>query len=82
VGGNRNNQWEWDGNGNENKAKPGSGNGNENEPLGMGGNGIKKSFPLISNLNAHWNMQKVILSCCECCFFAKIGRVASEEVTL
>jgi len=26
--------------------------------------------------------QKVILSCSECSFFAKIGRVASEEVTL
>jgi len=34
VGANANNQWEWDGNG--------------NEPLGMGGNGIKKSFRLIS----------------------------------
>jgi len=50
VGENGNNQREWDGNGNEYKAKPGSGNrnGNGNEPLGMGWNGIKKSFPLIS----------------------------------
>ena len=36
------------GNGNENKAKPGGENGNGNEPLRMGGNGIEKSFPLIS----------------------------------
>jgi len=48
VGQNGNNRWEWEGNGNENKAKPGSWNGNGNKPLGMGGNGIKKSFPLIS----------------------------------
>jgi len=32
-------------------------------------------------LDALWNMQKVILSRCEC-VFAKIDRVASEEVTL
>ena len=28
---------------------PGSGNRNGNEPFGMGGNGIKKLFQLISN---------------------------------
>jgi len=62
VGGNGNNQWEWDGNGNENKAKRGS--ENRNEPLGMGGNGIKKSFPLISSLYVQ-----------RCLLFPELGRV-------
>jgi len=35
-----------------NLAKPGIENGNGNEPLGMGGNGIEKTFPLISTINA------------------------------
>jgi len=42
VGGNGNNQWEWDGNG--------------NEALGIGGNGIKTSFPLISRLDRYTSM--------------------------
>jgi len=52
AGENGNNQWEWKVNGTKTRLNLGSGMeiGNGNGSLGMGGNGIEKTFPLISSL--------------------------------